>query len=130
MEDLRPLAQLSPATAVLEEEGFQMYLGQKCRLTGILKVEGMMRIDGYVEGEVFGSNLIQVGNEGTIEGTVRAKHIVAQGPLRGDIVAQEKVELLAPAKVEGTIESPVFLLEAGVLVNGILKMQAITPTLQ
>ncbi len=130
MEDLRPLVHLSPATAVLEEEGFQMYLGQKCRLTGVLKVEGMMRIDGYVEGEVFGSNLIQVGKEGTIEATVRAKHIVAQGPLRGDIVAQEKVELLAPAKVEGTIESPVFLLEEGVLVNGTLKMQAITPTLQ
>ncbi len=130
MEDLRPLVHLSPATAVLEEEGFQMYLGQKCRLTGVLKVDGMMRIDGYVEGEVFGSNLIQVGKEGTIEATVRAKHIVAQGPLRGDIVAEEKVELLAPAKVEGTIDSPVFLLEEGVFVNGTLKMRAITPTLQ
>ena len=130
MEDLRPLAHLSPATAVLEEEGFQMYLGQKCRLTGVLKVEGMMRIDGFVQGEVFGSNLIQVGKEGMIEATVRAKHIVAQGPLRGDIVAQEKVELLAPAKVEGTIDSPVFLLEEGVLVNGTLKMQAMSSNLQ
>ncbi len=130
MEDLRPSAHLSPATAVLEEEGFQMYLGQKCRLTGVLKVEGMMRIDGFVEGEVIGSNLIQVGKEGMIEATVRAKHIVAQGPLRGDIVAQEKVELLAPAKVEGTIDSPVFLLEEGVLVNGILKMQAMSSNLQ
>ncbi len=130
MEDLRPLAHLSPATAVLEEEGFQMYLGQKCRLTGVLKVEGMMRIDGYVEGEVFGSNLIQVGKEGTIEATVKAKHIVAQGPLRGDIVAQEKVELLSPARVDGTIDSPVFLLEEGVLVNGTLKMQTVNSNLQ
>ncbi len=113
---------LSPATAVLADEGYQMYLGQGCRLTGVLKVQGMMRIDGFVEGEVFGSDLIQVGKEGTIEATVRAKHIVAQGPLRGDIAAQEKVELLAPAKVEGNIDSPVFLLEAGVLVNGTLKM--------
>lgn len=124
------LTSLGPATAVLEEEGFQMYLGQKCRLTGVLKVQGMMRIDGFVEGEVFGSDLIQVGKEGTIEATVRAKHIVAQGPLRGDIAAQEKVELLAPAKVEGSIDSPVFLLEAGVLVNGTLKMVSTNSTLQ
>jgi cytoskeletal protein CcmA (bactofilin family) len=130
MEDVTSATTLSPATGVLEEEGYQMYLGQGCRLTGILKVQGMMRIDGFVEGEVFGSDLIQVGKEGTIEATVRAKHIVAQGPLRGDIVAQEKVELLAPAKVEGSIDSPVFLLEAGVLVNGTLKMSSMNPTLQ
>ena len=130
MEDVTSATTLSPATGVLEEEGYQMYLGQGCRLTGILKVQGMMRIDGFVEGEVFGSDLIQVGKEGTIEATVRAKHIVAQGPLRGDIAAQEKVELLAPAKVEGSIDSPVFLLEAGVLVNGTLKMTSMNPTLQ
>ena len=127
MEEVIPSTTLSPALGVLEEEGFQMYLGQKCRLTGVLKVQGMMRIDGFVEGEVFGSDLIQVGKEGIIEATVNAKHIVAQGPLRGDIIAQEKVELLAPAKVEGTINSPVFLLEEGVLVNGILKMQSMQP---
>lgn len=129
MEDLKSSKTLGQASAVLEEEGYQMYLGQGCRLTGVLKVQGMMRIDGFVEGEVFGSDLIQVGKEGTIEATVRAKHIVAQGPLRGDIAAREKVELFAPAKVEGTIDSPVFLLEAGVLVNGTLKMAPLNPTL-
>jgi cytoskeletal protein CcmA (bactofilin family) len=130
MEDVKAAKAVRPATAVLEEEGYQMYLGQGCRLTGVLKVQGMMRIDGFVEGEIFGSDLVQVGKEGTIEATVRAKHIVAQGPLRGDIAAREKVELFAPAKVEGKIDSPVFLLEAGVLVNGTLKMAAMDPTLQ
>ena len=130
MEDVKSTMALSPTIGVLEEEGYQMYLGEGCRLTGVLKVQGMMRIDGFVEGEVFGSDLIQVGKEGKIEATVRAKHIVAQGPLRGDIAAKEKVELLAPAKVEGTIDSPVCLLEEGVLVNGELKMSSMNPTLQ
>ncbi len=130
MEGAKSLTTLRPAIAVPEEEGFQMYLGQGCRLTGVLKVQGMIRIDGFFEGEVFGSDLIQVGKEGRIEATVRAKHIVAQGPLRGDIAAQEKIELLAPAKVEGTIDSPVFLLEEGVFVNGTLKMASMNPTLQ
>lgn len=130
MEDVKSATTISPATRVLESEGYQMYLGQRCRLTGVLKVQGMMRIDGIVEGEVFGSDLIQVGKEGTIEATVRAKHIVAQGPLRGDIAAEEKVELLAPSQVEGSIDSPVFLLEAGVLVNGTLKMASMNPILQ
>ena len=130
MEDVQSATTQTSGTAVLEEEGYQMYLGQKCRLIGVLKVQGMMRIDGLVEGEVFGSDLIQVGKEGIIEATVKAKHIVAQGPLRGEITAQEKIELLAPAKVEGTIDSPVFLLEAGVLVNGLLKMSSKDSTIQ
>ncbi len=118
------------AIHVLAEEGYQMYLGQKCRLAGVLIVQGMMFIDGFVEGEVFGSDLVQVGKDGAIEATVKAKRIVAQGPLRGNISAQERIELLAPAKVEGTIDSPVFLLEEGVLVNGTLKMEPLSSTLR
>lgn len=105
---------------------FQMYLGQKSRLKGVLKVQGTMQIDGIVEGEVFGSGLMQVGKTGRIEATVKAAHIISQGPLRGDIVADTKIELMAPATLEGQIDTPVFLLEEGVLVNGTLKMIAAT----
>ena len=115
-------AGLPPTMAGLEEEGYQMYLGQKCRLSGVLKVRGMARIDGFVEGEIYGSDLIQVGKDGKIEATVKAKDIVAQGPLRGDFVAQQKLQLLAPATLEGKIDAPIFLLEEGVFVNGVLKM--------
>jgi cytoskeletal protein CcmA (bactofilin family) len=87
-----------------------------------LKVQGMARIDGCVEGEIYGSDLIQVGKDGKIEATVKAKDIVAQGPLRGDFVAQRKLQLLAPATLEGKMDAPIFLLEEGVFVNGMLKM--------
>lgn len=46
MENVPSPTSLSPGTAELEEEGCQMYLGQKCRLTGVLRVQGMMRNDG------------------------------------------------------------------------------------
>lgn len=105
-------------------EDFQMYLGYKSRLTGVLKVQGTMRIDGVVEGEIFGSDVMQIGKTGRVEATVKASHIISQGPLRGDIFANKKVELMAPATLEGQIDTPVFLLEEGVLVNGTLKMSA------
>lgn len=107
---------------------FQMYLGYKSRLTGVLKVQGTMRIDGIVEGEVFGSDVMQIGKTGRVEATVKASHIISQGPLRGNIFANKKVELMAPATLEGQIDTPVFLLEEGVLVNGTLKMSAASST--
>ncbi len=105
-----------------ETEGYQMYLGKKCHLVGILRVQGMARIDGSVEGEIYGSDCIQVGKEGKIEASIQAKQVLAQGPLRGNIKAEEKVELIAPSTLTGQIHSPVFLLEEGVLVNGTLSM--------
>ena len=122
MAESDQIAAHRPSRAELEGEGYQMYLGQKCRLNGVLRVQGMARIDGFVEGEIYGSDLIQVGKDGRIEATVKAKDIVAQGPLRGDFVVQQKMQLLAPATLEGKIDAPVFLLEEGVFVNGILKM--------
>ncbi|MGD9851552.1 MAG: polymer-forming cytoskeletal protein [Nitrospirales bacterium] len=109
-------------------EDFQMYLGHKSRLTGVLKVQGTMRIDGMVEGEVFGSDVMQIGKTGRVEATVKASHIISQGPLRGDIFANKKIELMSPATLEGQIDTPVFLLEEGVLVNGTLKMSAASST--
>jgi cytoskeletal protein CcmA (bactofilin family) len=122
MSQVDQISMVQEGVTSMEVEGMQMYLGQKCRLSGVLKVQGMARIDGFVEGEIYGSDLIQVGKDGKIEATVRAKDIVAQGPLRGDFVALQKLQLLAPATLEGKIDTPVFLLEEGVLVNGMLKM--------
>ncbi|GJL59382.1 MAG: hypothetical protein NPIRA03_22390 [Nitrospirales bacterium] len=128
MAESYQIGALQVSTVGLEEEGYQMYLGQKCRLNGVLKVQGMARIDGFVEGEIYGSDLIQVGKDGKLEATVKAKDIVAQGPLRGDFVAQQKIQLLAPATLEGKIDAPVFLLEEGVFVNGVVKMGVVGPT--
>jgi cytoskeletal protein CcmA (bactofilin family) len=114
----------SQTGSVINRDELQMYLGQNSRLTGVLKVQGMMRIDGVVEGEIQGDDLMQVGKSGQIQATVHVAHIVSQGPLRGDIIANKKLELMAPATLEGHIDTPVFLLEEGVLVNGTLKMTA------
>ncbi len=101
---------------------YQMYLGQQSRMTGVLKVQGTMQIDGIVEGEIVGDGLMQVGRTAKIDASVKAAHIISQGPLCGEIVADQKVELLAPATLEGRLDTPVFLLEEGVRVNGTVNM--------
>jgi hypothetical protein len=38
------------------------------------------------------------------------------------------MQLLAPATLEGKVDAPIFLLEEGVFVNGLLKMGMVRPT--
>ena len=41
MAESYQMGALQVSTVGLEEEGYQMYLGQKCRLSGVSKVQGM-----------------------------------------------------------------------------------------
>ena len=45
------------------------------------------------------------------------------GQLKGDIVAKEKIRLLAPAVMDGSVTTPSLSMEEGVLFNGNLDMK-------
>ena len=77
-------------------------------MSGVLNIHGMARIDGYVEGEIHADNVVHVGKDAVIVANVTAQSLLAQGPIRGDISVREKVELLAPATLDGSIQAPIF----------------------
>ena len=100
----------------------QMYISKGSHLNGVLRIDGTVHIDGYVEGEIHAENMVHVGKDAVIVANVTAESVLAQGPIRGDIWVREKVELLAPATLEGSIHAPIFRLEEGVRVTGNLNM--------
>ena len=100
----------------------QMYISKGSHMNGVLNIHGMVRIDGYVEGEIHTDSMVYVGKDAVIVANVTAESLLAQGPIRGDISVREKVELLAPATLEGSIQAPIFSLEEGVRVTGNLNM--------
>ena len=100
----------------------QMYISKGSHLHGVLRIDGAVHIDGYVEGEIHAENVVHVGKDAVIVADVTAESLLAQGPIRGDITVREKVELLAPATLEGSIHAPIFSLEEGVRVTGNLNM--------
>jgi cytoskeletal protein CcmA (bactofilin family) len=44
------------------------------------------------------------------------------GKITGDVVAKEKIKLLAPAVLNGGVKTPMISVEDGVLFNGTLEM--------
>jgi cytoskeletal protein CcmA (bactofilin family) len=47
---------------------------------------------------------------------------VCKGKITGDIVAKARVELRAPAVINGSIQTPILFIEDGVLFNGAIEM--------
>ncbi|MDE3119249.1 MAG: polymer-forming cytoskeletal protein, partial [Nitrospirota bacterium] len=53
---------------------------------------------------------------------VSAGTVVSKGKITGDIIAKEKVRLLAPAVLNGSVKAPMLSMEEGVLFNGNIEM--------
>ncbi len=106
-----------------DDQEFELYVSQGSRIQGVFHVRGPIRIDGYVEGAIHTDHTVQVGKDAVIVANIYANYLVSQGPIRGDVKVRGRVELLAPARVEGSISAPKFTLEQGVQVTGMITME-------
>ena len=102
---------------LIGEEGLT-FLGKGAKFKGTLSFEGTVRIDGSLEGEVHTKGTVIIGAHAIIEGDVHADTVISGGRITGNIVASEKVELLAPGSLVGTIKTPLLSLQEGVSFSG------------
>jgi cytoskeletal protein CcmA (bactofilin family) len=99
------------------EESFT-FLGKGSQFKGIGTFEGTIRIDGRLEGEIHTKGTLVVGEHAVIEGDVSADVVISGGRVTGNIIAAEKVQLLATSIVIGTIKTPLLSIEEGVRFSG------------
>jgi len=94
------------------------FLGKGARFKGTMTFEGTVRIDGRLEGEIHTKGMLIVGEHAVIEGDINADVVISGGRITGNIIASEKVELLTPGTLIGTIKTPLLSLEEGVSFSG------------
>jgi cytoskeletal protein CcmA (bactofilin family) len=98
------------------------FVGKGVTFRGTITYEGTVRIDGRVDGEIETSGTLVVGEEAVITATVRAGTVVSKGKITGDVVAKERVKLMAPATLSGSVKAPIFSIEEGVTFDGTCEM--------
>ena len=99
------------------------FLGKGAQFKGIIHFEGTIRIDGRLEGEIHTKGTLMVGEHAVIEGDINADVVVCGGQINGNIVAAEKVQLLATGLVTGTIKTPLLSVEEGVRLHGMCDVE-------
>lgn len=97
-------------------------VGANTEFEGILHYSGTIRIDGKVEGEIHTDGVLLIGKEAVINARIRARSIVSCGRITGDVIATEKIALLAPACLKGSVKTPVLSMEEGVHFKGSLDV--------
>ena len=99
------------------------FLGKNTEFEGKLSFTGAVRIDGRFKGEIFTEGTLIVGEAANIESKVHVSQIIISGEIRGNIVADEKIEIHAPGKVFGNIQAPILVIDEGVVFEGNCRMQ-------
>jgi cytoskeletal protein CcmA (bactofilin family) len=107
---------------VANPEEIIAFLGKGTEFKGIITYEGTVRIDGKVEGEVITKGTLVVGESAVIDAEITAGTVVSGGKINGNINAATKVHLLSPAVLNGSIRTPVLIVEEGVKFNGTCEM--------
>jgi cytoskeletal protein CcmA (bactofilin family) len=97
-------------------------LAKGVHLKGEIRVEGTVRIDGRLEGEIHTKGQVIVGEDGLVQGLVSAGTVVSSGRIKANVTAVERVQLLKTAVFIGEVHTPVLMMEEGAKMQGTTDM--------
>ncbi len=100
-------------------------LGSGSLCKGAIRVDGGLRIDGTVDGEVVVTGTLTVGLEGVITGDVTVSQAVVGGKIQGTVRAEHQLELQSGSSLEGDIFTRSLIIEDGVFFEGSCKMSRV-----
>lgn len=96
-------------------------------VTGGVESDGILKIEGRVQGSVRATRQVLVAKGGLVEGDVFAREAIIGGEVRGNVIATERVEIQPQSTVHGDLTTKILLVQEGGEVNGVVRMGAGVP---
>ena len=103
----------------------QLYYWRSLESGHELRVQGVIRIEGRVAGNVISGVQIRLSEGSVVEGDLRTREAVLGGEVHGNVIASERVEVQPTAAVHGDIITPRLLIQEGGRVNGGVRMESL-----
>jgi cytoskeletal protein CcmA (bactofilin family) len=123
----RPSQGARPDSARRGEPAGLTIIAAGTTIVGDVGSEGVVKIEGTVQGTVRAATQLLVAPGALIRGDVFAPEIVAGGEIHGSVHADERVEIQPGAMIQGDIHTQRLHIAEGGRVNGQISME-LTPT--
>ena len=98
------------------------YLGPNVVIDGTVSGSEAVVVEGTIKGRINVTNDLRIGTKARVEATVHAKNVTVEGKLTGDVSADDRVELVASATVDGNIKAPKIVVAEGAKFRGSVDM--------
>jgi cytoskeletal protein CcmA (bactofilin family) len=99
-------------------------LGRDTIIEGTLTFKETIRVDGRISGKLLSNDgTVIVGENAVLDADLQVAVAIIRGKINGRVEASQRVEIYAPAQVNGDINAPTVAIDSGVIFNGNCKMQ-------
>jgi cytoskeletal protein CcmA (bactofilin family) len=99
-----------------------VFWGKDSGFKGKVISEGIFRLDGKLEGEIFHKGILIISETAVIKGKLEVNALTLNGLIEGEVTAKERVEILAKGKLYGNISTPKLVIQDGGIFEGNCKM--------
>ncbi len=95
-------------------------------IKGHLSASEDLTVHGRFEGEIeVRAHTVTVGNDAEVEAPIRAKGVVIEGAVHGEVTATDRVEIRASGRLDGAVVAPRIAVAAGAHVRGTVETRAV-----
>ncbi len=109
----------------MKTETIESYIDEGVKLSGRLVFQGVLKIAGTFEGEIFTPDKLVVLPTAYLNANIEADTVIISGKVEGNIIAKSKVEIKVPANFKGTVLSPSLSVEEGAQFEGASYMPSV-----
>ncbi len=89
---------------------------------GTIRTNGSLIIDGKVEGNVYDSKHVVIGEQGQVQGDIVSETVIVGGKVIGNIQAVKVVQVMSKGQVLGDIRTKSLHIEDGAIFDGTCTM--------
>ena len=104
--------------------GYSIFDAQM-RVRGDVETDGTLRVDGRLEGNIRGADMVVVATGASIVGDVSAREVIIGGTVTGNVTAVQRVELQASGAVAGDVEAAAIMIQEGGRVEGRMSIHPV-----
>jgi cytoskeletal protein CcmA (bactofilin family) len=104
------------------------FFGPNVTIEGLVSGSEPVIVEGHVKGTINLTGDLRIGTQARVDAKVHARNVMIEGRLNGDVSADERVELIASATVDGNIKAPKIIVAEGARFRGSVDMGSAKPS--
>jgi cytoskeletal protein CcmA (bactofilin family) len=104
------------------------YFGPNVLIDGTVSGSEPVLIEGTVRGKINIQSDLHIGTKARLEATIHARNVTVEGKVTGDVSADDRLELVMTATVDGNIRAPKIIVAEGAKFRGSVDMGSSKPS--
>ena len=95
-------------------------IGSGTTISGDIHFEGGLRVEGVIEGTVYGNDnsMLILAKGACIKGQIKVEHAIINAPVEGPLVICKTLELQSEARINGDVSYKDLVIKSGAIING------------